>query len=206
MLAHVAAAILVTSAPMAAIELTSRAQRIGPHLARAAVHVGSSAAILAASSFASLHELAITGLTITAGMIALRPRRFWRSLYQVERQSLGEIFFPLGAAAAALVAPSPAVFRLAIALLGIADTCACLVGRRVGGRAILAHGKTYAGTAACWGSATAMCVATGVRPLAASLAVGVAVALAEAIAPKGSDNLSIPLAAIGAIAVFDLHV
>ena len=96
---------------------------------------------------------------------------------------------------------SPAVSAIAVAVLGIGDPVAALIGRRFG-RTQLRAGRSLEGTSAFVVSAslTAFLVATALLPgtlgLRAVVAVvaGVSGALAEVFSTRADDNLTIPLA------------
>jgi dolichol kinase len=101
----------------------------------------------------------------------------------------------------ALVAP-PVIVTVAIAVLGIGDPIAGLVGRRWG-RVQLMHGRTLIGTSAFIVAATlASGVALslwhpglGLNGWGLALAAATAGAIAELVAQRIDDNLAVPLAA-----------
>ncbi len=134
-------------------------------------------------------------------------RRYGSILGGVERSSLGDLLFPLGAALAfQLAGRDRAAYCAAIGVLAFADTAGALVGTRWGRlRYAVAGGhKTLEGSLAVL-FVSALCGAAGYYVLGRSLpgeavlgglAVGAAAAAVEAVAGFGLDNLFMPTAVV----------
>jgi phytol kinase len=152
-------------------------------------------------------------LAVVAGtaLFALRRVPFLRReiggvLHDVNRASLGEIYFPLGVAAVfTLSRGEPLPFVIPVALLTFADAAGALVGKRWGRRKFptLEGQKSVEGSLAV--GITGFICSAGPLLLAqhdwrASLVIGAAVGLfslmLEAISWHGLDNIFLPLAAI----------
>ena len=84
----------------------------------------------------------------------------------------------------------------AIVVSGLADPAAALAGRRWG----RPGGKSVAGSAACGGTAAVTLLACGYSP-ASALIGGAVAAVAERSPWRGADNVLVPLAVGGALAV-----
>ncbi|HEX3082751.1 MAG TPA: hypothetical protein VHQ86_05905 [Candidatus Saccharimonadia bacterium] len=200
---QVIGAAAIAGLPLASLEILSRRYRWAPELSRKLVHAGSSLAAAALPLLYPRPLVAGVALGFAAGLAVMRRHRLWHSLYRIERRSWGELWFPLGVAAAALLSPTTAGYILAMLCLGLADTAAAVVGQRFGGRRLPGlPGKTWAGSAACLGVALVLgagFAAAGIIEWPRALAAAVLVAVAEAAAPRGSDNLAIPFAVIAAL-------
>lgn len=97
-------------------------------------------------------------------------------------------------AAWALFGPRHAAAAIVVA--GLADPAAALIGRRYG----RGHGKSLVGSAACAGAGAAALGAWGFAPPTAVVG-GLVAAIAERAPWRGADNLLMPLAVGGTLAV-----
>lgn len=107
----------------------------------------------------------------------------------------------LGMLAIDLLFGNIAVTRTAALIVGIADGVAEPVGRRFGRYFYnfrFSARRSVEGSSAVFASTLAimlLAVAHGSHPFASAVLVATAVSLVEALSPKGTDNLSIPLVA-----------
>jgi phytol kinase len=192
--------------------------RVGAETARKLVHLGMGCVCLAFPwLFAEAWPVwALAGLA-GAGLGALRAvpwlrRELGGVLHDVNRTSLGEIYFPLGVAAVFTLARGDTVrFVVPVALLAFADAAGALVGKRWGRRkfATLESEKSVEGSLAV-GVTGLVCaagplLATG-HEWRATLLVGAVIGLfalmLEAISWRGLDNIFLPLAAYAQISVY----
>jgi phytol kinase len=140
-------------------------------------------------------------------LYATRRLGWLPSIHAVPRHSQGAVFFPVAVALCYAVAWSRhdlAFFYLPVACLTVSDTLACLVGRRWSiGRYTFGWGyKSLAGSLAFFASALGLALVFPPSSAAeAPLAVAVAATAGEAIAGRGWDNLTVPLATAGALAM-----
>jgi dolichol kinase len=175
-----------------AVEAATRRLRVGREASRKFVHLTSGLAAAAMPLVLTFREIAVLGLLFTAAMAASRRLAILRSIHEVERATWGEVWLPLGVAVAAIVAPDPARFACAVAMIAVSDVAACVVGRRFGGRRLPGTRKTYAGSAAFLGTA----LLTGFVLLPAApgdvLAAAAIATAVEAAASRGLDNLAVP--------------
>lgn len=147
--------------------------------------------------------LAVAGLAATRLLAPLR-QRFGGVLHGVERQSLGEVYFPLAVAALFLLSSgNRLLYTIPLLTLTLADAVAALVGVRYGQYRF----ATSEGTKSAEGSLAFFTVAflsahvpllllgdTGrAESLLLALLLGILVMLFEAVSVGGLDNLFIPL-------------
>ena len=133
--------------------------------------------------------------------LAFAGARSWRRtrrLYAVPRISYGEFYFLAGIVASAFIflPHTPVAWQGSMLVLALADPLAALVGRRFGTHTYHIYGemRSVEGSAACLVVSGAILHLFGAAPV--SVAAGsIILAWVEAMAPRGSDNLFLPLAA-----------
>lgn len=193
---------------------------VGPETARKLVHVGMGCVCL---TFPRLFDanwpvwllagLAAFSLLLLRTIKGLR-RGLGSVLHDVDRNSLGELYFPLGVATVfTLAGDHDLLFLVPVALLTFADAAGALVGRRLGRHpfATLEGTKSVEGSLAV-GLAGMACASLplliyGYDPLRALLigaALGLFALLVEAISWRGLDNIFLPLAIFAQLSAF-LH-
>jgi phytol kinase len=186
-------------------EMLGRQRRVSREVTRKLVHALSG---LEAAAFPWLFTsvwsvLAIAGTSTLLMAITMR-RGALPSVHGVRRTTAGGLYYPLGVAVLFVGAGQrPEVYVPAILVLALADPAAALVGRSVG----LVRYRLPGGDKSVEGSlAFAVCalaclhVSLGLLtsldpvPLLLWSLLGAVVATGlEAVSPRGSDNLSIPL-------------
>jgi len=179
----------IVAAALVAAEVVARLFRLPEFAARKMLHVTACLAVVLGAIIADYRAFVWTGLIFTAVMAATRLLPL-ATLAAMRRKSLGEVFFPVGVAVSALIAPDARAFVVTMLILGLADTAAALAGRRVRSPSLL-WDKTLAGSVAFF--VTASVLASFALPWPWALAVAAASTVAEATCPKGSDNLAIPV-------------
>jgi phytol kinase len=155
----------------------------------------------------------LAGAALTAlRSVPLLRREIGGVLHDVNRASMGEIYFPLGVALVfTLARGEPLLFVIPVALLTFADAAGALVGKRWGRRkfATLEGQKSVEGSLAV--GITGFVCSAGPLLLAqhdwrAALVIGAAIGLfslmLEAISWHGLDNIFLPLAAYAQISIY----
>jgi dolichol kinase len=197
---EVLAGCALTAVGLAAAEAASRLLRLSEFAARKTLHVVASLACAAGGLWLGREAYVWVGLAFFGVMAATRliPTGALTTLATLRRGSWGEIWFPLGIAGAAWLAPDAASFATVALVLGLADTAAAAAGRRWPGRPLI-WGKTLAGSTACFAVAAAVLTATEGWAWGAGL--GLLATGAEAVGPRGLDNLAMPLALAAALRI-----
>ena len=206
----IAGVVAVLGLLMGALKALGRFVSIPPEVSRKAVHIGMGLVCLSFPwIFAEKWPSAVlAGLAVVAlGAIRLTPflrARLGSVLGGVQRESLGEIYFPIAVAAVFyLSGNAPLLYIIPVLTLTLADSVGALIGVRYG----LARYRTDDGMKSTEGSIAFFTVAflschvplllfsnTGrTETLLIGLTAGFTVMLLEAIAWRGQDNMIIPL-------------
>lgn len=188
-------------------EMLHRRRGVEIEMTRKLVHVlGGFIALLLPALFRWQWTVPLLGSLFALALILTRRTQLLDSVHRVERISAGEILYPVGVAATYLLATvngSPRFFNAAVMTLALGDAAAGLVGSRWGRRRF----RVFGDTKSVEGSATFFCTALFVvivvlllggvhassRIILLALAASLAGTLAELAAPRGSDNLAIPV-------------
>ena len=202
--------LVLLGAVMAGLKLVSARCSLHPETSRKAVHIAMGLVTL---SFPWLFRsawpvllLAVLAVAALVGTRLIGPLRehFGGVLHGVERQSLGEVYFPLAVAALFLLAAgNHLLYVIPLLTLTLADAVAALVGVRYGRhRYVTSEGsKSAEGSLAFFSvafvSALVPLVLLGdsgrVEAVLIALVLGILVMLFEAVSVGGLDNLFIPL-------------
>lgn len=187
-----AAAAAFTAIPTL-VEVWKRRVDVRPELPRKLVHTGSGLLAAALPYFLSYREI----IGLTAGFVLVmavsRGAHVFTAVHSAERDSYGELFFPLGVGVLATMHPQHWVFAYAVLVLALADTAAAAVGMRFPFGRYPFGGKSLTGTLAF--TLVAFAVGIPFAPVAACALAAVAAACVEAVAPRGLDNLAVPVVA-----------
>lgn len=204
---------------MAGLRLVERRRPLDPEVSRKIVHVGMGLACMAlpwlftaAWPVWTLAAVAGAGLGLVRWLPAARAR-LGGVLGGVERDSWGELLFPVGVAVVFTVARGDEVlFLVPVLVLTFADAAGALVGRFLGRTPVV----SFAGRKSVEGCTAVLVVAFACvlfplwgpggwglpRALCAALAVALMAMLAEAAAWRGLDNLALPLAVLAQLLVY----
>lgn len=185
--------------------------------ARKLVHI--TVALYAATwaFYLSSQVIAIISVVLVGAVVIVQKSRFLHSLHSVRRVTYGELWYPLGIGISAILFTNPYIYALAVLHMGLADGLAAVVGVGMGKNAkrftILHQTKSVAGTLVFITTSFVLYLSYWVLfsavPLFAdsllnaaliSLSAAILVAGVELVAPKGSDNILVPMAA-GILAV-----
>lgn len=182
-----------------------------PELARKLLHVGMGLVTLTFPlMFRTAWPVIALAALAVAAMLALRHwaplrARLGGVVHDVDRESRGEIYFPLGVAAVfTLAAGVPILYVVPVMLLTLADATAALVGVRYGTlkvETVDGMVKSVEGSLAffvvaflCTHLTLLLTTHVGrVETLLIGLEIGFLVMLVELVAWRGLDNLFIPL-------------
>ncbi len=174
------------------LETLSRYTKIPRIALRKAGHVGLALLVSAIALYAEKEPFIIIGLGCTIAVLILRTLPL-QSLAPFKRSSFGDVFLPLGIGLAALLAPTTTIFIVSMLVIGLADTAAQIVGSQLRSKT-LHGGKTLAGSLAFFIVSSLILFVTVQSYWI--LAIAVVLSVIELYSPKGSDNVTVPVAAV----------
>ncbi|MDB5036346.1 MAG: hypothetical protein JWQ98_3587 [Chlorobi bacterium] len=204
------------------VEIWSRRRHPDSETSRKLVHFGGGMIALLFPTLFQLHW-SVLALAVAFFAMLIVTKRFGnlQSVQGVERGTVGEIIYPLAIWSAlflSTLAGGPAIYRIIVLILAVADALAGLVGKRFGRHRYMVAGgsKSVEGSATffiataaiIWGGLPASGFAEGVHGAAdpmgrpaeiAMMFTAILVALlltgVEAVSSRGIDNITVPLAA-----------
>ncbi|MBC7805649.1 MAG: hypothetical protein H7145_05805 [Akkermansiaceae bacterium] len=205
--------LVVLGGLMLGLRTLQHRRRIHPELSRKMLHVGMGFVTLTFPWLfgTAMWPVVLLGVLASASLYTLRRsswlrERFGGVLHGVSRDSLGEIYFPVGVAGLFFLADGDTVsYIIPVLLLALGDAVAALIGVRYGSLKY----ETGEGQKSLEGSLAFLLVAflsahvplllatnTGrAESLLIGLILGLLLTLIEAVAWRGLDNLFIPLGA-----------
>src|SRR6266568_4809140 len=125
---NLAAAAAAFTAFQAIVEVFKRRVDVAPELPRKLVHVGSGILAAPLAYVLSYREIIVLAAAFVVAMIVSRHAHVLTAVHDVDRDSYGELLFPLGVAVLAALHPKPWAFAYALLVLALADGSAALVG------------------------------------------------------------------------------
>lgn len=146
----------------------------------------------------SWQQIQFLGLAFVAVVLVSRQLNIFKTIHSVQRPTWGEVYFGLAVSLTALVTPQAAIFAAALLHMSLADGLAAVIGHKYGRRIYHVFGarKSWLGTLtfAVVSLFTLSVYSWQVASLGWWLPLIVLVAtLAENLAPRGLDNLLVPL-------------
>ncbi|HUD81351.1 MAG TPA: hypothetical protein VMR08_01845, partial [Patescibacteria group bacterium] len=184
-------------------------------IARKFVHI--TAATFAAfwPLFMNRNDIVILSLLFVAALVVIKKLHIFNSLHSVQRATYGEIWYAISIGVIALVFKDDVIYAIAILHLALADGFAAVIGAGLAKRArnfrFRGCRKSIAGTLtfliisfalnlSYWAFATHYPINNSgiyLSPILYSLLSAALLAGTEISAPKGSDNVIVPLLAGG---------
>ncbi|MFA6602042.1 MAG: hypothetical protein WCT02_04265 [Candidatus Paceibacterota bacterium] len=179
------------------VEVVKRKFSLSANITRKISHIG--ATIIAALSplFIDKTIIVVTCLMFSLVLLFCRKMSFLSSIYGVNRDSLGDVFLPLGEALAAIIflPDHLTAFQYGVLVMGICDALASLVGEPYGWHKVSFLGikKSLEGSIVFFLSA--LLLAIFLFPILGFQIIIVAaiLTLAEFFGYYGSDNLILPI-------------
>lgn len=161
-----------------------------PELTRRGAHVAACGYAIGIHSVLEVWVFVVIALSFVVLMTASKVLRVLRSIHDTRRITWGEAYLPGGLALTALICGADArAFVVSVLILGLADPAAGLAGQLRG-----ATQKTHVGTAVFLVVALVVCLVARYG-VVLSLVAAVTLAAIERVSGRGSDNVTVPVAA-----------
>lgn len=195
-----------------AVETLRRCTGVSAEVTRKAAHIGGGAIALV---LPSLFDSPWPVIALALAFVGLLGGAKWigclASIHAVPRPTVGAYVFPVAISATFVLARGDWIaYAVGVLALTLGDSAAGLVGARWGCHWFTVWGerRSVEGSLAAFATtAAATLVILGIAgpghggAALVAVHVGLAVALTEAASPWGSDNLTVPLAALAALSV-----
>jgi len=157
-------------------------------------HLGSTTLVIIVAFLFGFKLFILVGVVFAILLLGIKIIHPPKALTTKEaRDSYGEVFFFIGVTITALIASSVWDFVVPVAILGLADTAAYVVGRSVVSPKLI-FSKTVAGSLAFM--VIAFFLLMIVAPWWAALIGAVVTSVAELVGLRGSDNITVPVVAV----------
>ena len=135
-------------------------------------------------------------------VLVSRYFKFFPSIYNVSRQTWGDMLFPIGIVLCALISKSDYIFAASILHLSLGDGLAAVVGETHGRKnsyKVFGNKKSLAGSATflavSFSITLLFCITQGINPWSLQvLVIPLALTLLENISWNGFDNIFVPMA------------
>lgn len=180
-------------------EVLARKLSLSPPASRKLLHVGMAACVILVSSHVPYRHFVVVSIIFFVLLMLLRRKRLLHTLSYRADSSYGDLFFPLGIGTAAVLAENAPAFMVTVAVLGLADTAAFIVGRTIAGPRLY-RTKTISGWVACAVVTATLLTITGYGWRIAVVGSCI-IATTELFSLRGSDNLTVPVACALLLAV-----
>ncbi|MDP3989360.1 MAG: hypothetical protein Q8P93_03945 [bacterium] len=189
--------IILSSILLTIVEVLKRKSLISNDLSRRLAHIGAGAINLVAPFFVPHVAIIIVNLIFTGLLLAGRNTDFFSSIQTTNRKTYGDVYFPLGIIAAALVLlPNDVTaFQYGVAIMGFSDALAGFIGERWGQKtiSIFNNPKTLTGAIVFYVSSLIITLIFSPQPSILVFALPLALTAIEFIFVFGLDNLILPI-------------
>lgn len=188
---------------ISAVDLVWNKKLVKGEMARKISHILTGLVVAFSPYFLTWREMQIAWIIALLFLAVVRATGLIKSLYDVDRRSLGDVVGPFTLGVLTLFEPDPLIFTVATLYLTLSDGLAAIVGTRYGkgnSYKVVGATKSIAGTAAFL--VVSVLIALGVllctdtfQPSIGLLVVVLPVAntVVENVAGYGLDNVAVPV-------------
>ena len=191
--------IILSTILLASVEVLKRKSIISNDLSRRLAHVGAGAINITAPLFVSNIAIVMVNIVFTGLLLATRNTGYFSSIQTTSRKTYGDVYFPLGIIAAAVLflPDNVAAFQYGVAIMGFSDALAGFVGERWGRKtiSILNNSKTLTGSIVFYITSVAITFVFAPQLLPVVLVLPLVLTAVEFVLVYGLDNLVLPVVA-----------
>lgn len=186
--------VLIIIVSLATVEYFVRMTKIPSIVIRKIIHVGLAMVVVLASLLFGYRIFIVIGLISSVFFALSRNLYKLRCLRDRKNKSWGEVFFPLGVAASAIISINGEVFIASILILALSDTAAFIVGKNFPNSRKIITGRTVVGSGAGFIVSLVIMLLLGFGAIS-SMLVSFGIFIVEVFSIKGSDNFTMPVMA-----------
>lgn len=198
--------VLTSCAFIVVTEVLKRKFSLSTTFTRRLVHIGTAVVAGISPFFVTQKEIVFVSIIFAVVLLVGRRYNIFSAIHSVERNTLGEVFLPLGVALTALLflPHNVAAFQFGIFIMGISDALAGLAGEKFGSHHffVFKNKKSIEGSLAFFITSlvlTFLFVSTFGYQL---FVISIVLTLVEAGLVFGLDNLILPLLAAALVQYF----
>ena len=136
---NIALFIILSSVLLAVVEVLKRKLVVSNDLSRRLAHVGAGVINIVAPLFVSHVAIIVVNILFAGLLLVSRNTKHFSSIQTTSRKTYGDVYFPLGiiAAAVILLPNSVTAFQYGVAIMGISDALAGFIGERWGRKKLM---------------------------------------------------------------------
>ena len=200
----IAASCVVLVGVASIVEVLNRLDLVHGEYSRKAVHISLGVILEWLPLYLSQQEIIVVCVIGFTLAVVDRYVRIYRSGFEVKRWTIGELIYPVGVAAAALLFDDPAVYTIAVLHIALCDGFASVVGTALQGKQYHIFGgqKSYIGSATfcviSFALLAGFLLAVGTlttTTLLFAFASAIVLSVVEGVFSGGFDNLAVPIVA-----------
>jgi phytol kinase len=180
------------------VEILQRQIKIKNEYSRKLAHVSSALVVVIMPYFLSRWVIVSLALFFALFLLVTRLTGFFQSIHKVGRDTLGEVYFPVGVALTAyfFLPNDLTAFQFGMLVLGLSDAVGGIIGHALGSRRTKLFGeKSIEGTSAFFLCTLGIffILAPAKNMVFAGLLISLASSLLELVLDRGCDNLVLPV-------------
>lgn len=191
--------IAISSMLLVAVEVLKRKSIISNNASRRLAHMGAGAVNIAAPIFVSYSAIVFVNIVFAGVLLAGRNTDLFSSIQTTNRKTFGDVYFPLGiiAAAVVLLPDNVSAFQYGVAVMGFSDALAGLIGERWGRKSIsiFNNSKTLTGAIVFYISSLVITFIFAPQLLLIIFVLPLILTAVEFYLVYGLDNLVLPIVA-----------
>lgn len=196
---EIALFIILSFCLLATVEVLKRKSFVSNDLSRRLAHIGAGIINIAAPLFVSHITIIVVNVLFAGLLLAGRNTNHFSSIQTTSRKTYGDVYFPLGIIAAAIVIlpENVAAFQYGVAIMGVSDALAGFIGERWGQAKVMILGnpKTLIGALVFYISSLVITLFFAPQLLPIVFLLPLILTAVEFVLVYGLDNLLLPVVA-----------
>ena len=191
--------IILSATLLATVEVLKRKSFVSNNLSRRLAHIGAGIINLVAPLYVTYTTIIIVNVLFAGILLVGRKTDYFSSIQTSDRKTYGDVYFPLGIIAAAVIflPENVLAFQYGVAIMGISDALAGFVGEKWGRKKIfiLNNPKTLTGAVVFYVSSLVITLIFAPQALPIVFLLPLILTAVEFVLVYGLDNLILPTVA-----------